>query len=80
VGVVVVAGGFIVAARPTVSPNVVVGLLVAAAVLVIGIGVAGAVAGTREFHEHEEEGEHGVEAEGALAVGGAAPLIVEVAR
>jgi hypothetical protein len=54
---------------------------VAAAVLVIGIGVAGAVAGTREFHEHEEEGEHGVEAEGALApVGGAAPLIVEVAR
>jgi hypothetical protein len=39
------------------------------------------VAGTREFHEHEEEGEHGVEAEGALApVGGAAPLIVEVAR
>ncbi|HET6773723.1 MAG TPA: hypothetical protein VFH36_10455 [Acidimicrobiales bacterium] len=81
VGVVVIAGGFIVAARPGISPNVVVGLLVAVAVLVIGVGVAGAVAGTREFHEHEEEGEHGAAAEGALAPdGGAAPLIVEVAR
>jgi hypothetical protein len=81
VGVVVIAGGFIVAARPGISPNVVVGLLVAVAVVVIGVGVAGAVAGTREFHEHEEEGEHGAAAEGALAPdGGAAPLIVEVAR
>ncbi|MGH9236231.1 MAG: hypothetical protein ACRD0R_23160 [Acidimicrobiales bacterium] len=81
VGVVVIAGGFIVAARPGISPNVVVGLLVAVAVLVIGVGVAGAVAGTREFHEHEEEGEHGAAAEGALAPdGGAARLIVEVAR
>jgi hypothetical protein len=81
VGVVVVAGGFLVAARPSISPNVVVGLLVAAAVLVIGIGVAGAVAGTREFHEHEEEGEPGADAGAALASdGGTAPLTVEVAR
>lgn len=78
VAVVVVSGGFLVAARPHVSPNVVVGLIVAAAVLVIGIGVAGAVAGTREFHPHEEEGEEGARAEAARAP--AASLIVEVAR
>jgi hypothetical protein len=76
--VVVVAAGFFMASRPNISSNVVVGFLVVAAVVVIGIGVAGAVAGTREFEEHEEEGEHGAEAEGALAAGGA--VVVEVAR
>jgi hypothetical protein len=39
------------------------------------------VAGTREFHEHEEEGEPGADAGAALASdGGTAPLTVEVAR
>jgi hypothetical protein len=74
VGVVVVAAGFVVASRPRISPNLVVGLLVVAAVAIIGIGVAGAVAGTREFHPHEEEEPE----EGALAPTGAAasPLAV----
>jgi hypothetical protein len=77
--VVVVAGGFLVAARPKISPNVVVGLLVVGALIVIGIGIAGGVAGPREFHEHEEEGEDGGEGEGALPAP-AAPVTVEVAR
>ncbi len=73
--VVVVGSGFLVASRPKISSNVVVGLLVVAALVVIGIGVAGGVAGTREFHELEEEGE------GALGPAATtAPVIVEVAR
>lgn len=75
--VVVVGGGFVVAARPSISPNLVVALLVVGALVVIGIGVAGAVAGPREFH-HEEEGEHGTEGDGAREVAG--PVVVEVAR
>jgi hypothetical protein len=75
--VVVIAGGFLVAARPKISPNVVVGLLVVGALIVIGIGIAGGVAGPREFHEHEEEGEDG--AEGGLGAG-AFLYRVEVAR
>jgi hypothetical protein len=63
----IVIGSFLVASRPRISSNVVVGLLVAAAVVVIGIGVAGAVAGVREIEEHEEELEP--EIEGALGVG-----------
>jgi hypothetical protein len=78
--VVVVGAGFLVASRPRISSNVVVGLLVLGAVVVIGIGIAGAVAGPREFHEHEEEGgEHGAEGEGALPAP-AAPVTVEVGR
>lgn len=77
VGVVIVALGFVVASRPRVSSNVVVGLLVAGALVVIGIGVAGGVAGPREFHEHEEEGHEG--GEGALGAAHA-PVVVEVAR
>ncbi len=73
--VVIVGAGFLIASRPKISSNVVVGLLVVGALVVIGIGVGGAVAGTREFHEHEEEpgGDHG-------AFPPAAPVIVEVAR
>ena len=79
--VVVVGSGFLVASRPKISSNVVVGLLVVGALVVIGIGVAGGVAGTREFHEHEEEGEPGGEGEGALGPAATtAPVIVEVAR
>ena len=77
--VVVVGGGFIVASRPKISSNVVVGLLVVGALVVIGLGIAGGVAGPREFHEHEEEGEHGSEGEGALPTP-AARITVEVAR
>jgi hypothetical protein len=66
-GAVVLLLGWLLAARPRASANVVVGLLLAAAVVVIGLGVAGSVAGEREFHpageEHEEEGEE----EGAVA-------------
>lgn len=75
--VFVIAGGFLVAARPKISSNVVVGLLIVGALVVIGIGIVGGVAGPREFHEHEEEG--GTEGEGALPVP-AAPVTVEVAR
>ena len=75
--VVVVALGFLVASRPRLSPNLVVGLLVAGAVLIIGIGVASAVAGTREFEHHEEEGEPGAEAEHSFIVttGAAAEVV-----
>lgn len=59
---VVLVVGWVLAARPRISANVVVGLLLVAAMAVIGLGVAGGVAGEREFHkvgEQEEEGEHG---------------------
>ena len=57
--VVVVGGGCPRRLSAKLSPNVVVGLLVAGALVVIGIGIAGGVAGPRKFHEHEEEGEQG---------------------
>jgi hypothetical protein len=78
-GVVVVGAGFAVAARPKISSNVVVGLVIVGVLVVLGIGIAGAVAGPREFHELEEEGEHGAEGEGALP-DAAAPVTLEVAR
>jgi hypothetical protein len=74
IGVVIVGVGFFIASRPRISPNVVVGLLVAGAVIAIGVGVAAGVAGTREFEEHE--GDQG--AEGALPAPPAAPVTVEV--
>jgi hypothetical protein len=77
-GVLIVGGGFVIASRPRISSNVVVGLLVVVAVVVIGLGVAGGVNGTREFHEHEEP-EEGSE-EGALVARPEAPVVVEVAR
>jgi len=77
--VVVILGGFLVASRPKISSNVVVGLLVVGALVVLGIGIAGGVAGPREFEEHEDEGEPGAEGEGALPTP-AAPVTVEVAR
>jgi hypothetical protein len=61
IGGVAVLLGWLVAAQPKASSNVIVGLLLAAAVVVIGLGVAGGVAGEREFHEiggeHEDEGQ-----------------------
>jgi len=44
----IVAGGFFVASRPHISKNVVVGLLVAFAVLAIAVGVIGGIAGQRD--------------------------------
>jgi hypothetical protein len=49
----IVIGAFSVASRPHLSSNVVVGLVVAGAVAIIAIGVAGAVSGPREVHEEE---------------------------
>jgi len=49
----IVIGAFWVASRPHLSSNVVVGLVVAGAVAIIAIGVAGAVSGPREVHEEE---------------------------
>lgn len=73
----IVGAGFVIASRPKLSSNVVVALLVVGALVVIGIGVAGGVAGPREFHHIGEEGDH----EGALAPAApAAPVVVEVAR
>jgi hypothetical protein len=77
--VLVVAVGFWVASRPRLSPNLIVGLLAAGAVLVIGIGVVSAVAGAREFEHHEEEGEPAGEAEHSVLVP-AGVAAVEVAR
>jgi len=58
---IVLVLGWVLAARPKLSANVVVGLLLVVAVAVIGLGVAGGIAGEREFHKigEEEEGEHG---------------------
>ena len=78
-GVVVVAGGFMVAARPRISSNVVVALVALGAVAVIAIGIIGGVAGTRDFEHHDEEEEGGHAEEGALAPVPAA-VTVEVAR
>jgi hypothetical protein len=59
IGTVILLLGWLIAARPKASSNVIVGLLLVAAVAVIGLGVAGGVAGEREFHpagqEHEED-------------------------
>lgn len=79
---VVVAGtGAIVAARPKISPNVIVGVLVLGAVAVIGVGIASAAVGTRDFEHHgsdEGDGQHADE--GALALVPSATVTVEEAR
>jgi hypothetical protein len=57
----VLFGGWLLTARPRLSSNVVVGVLLVAAVAVIGLGVAAGANGQREFHkvgEEEVEGEH----------------------
>jgi hypothetical protein len=52
----IILGGFFFASRPRISTNVVVGVLLLAAVVVIGLGIGGAVSGQREFHEPGAEG------------------------
>jgi hypothetical protein len=54
---VVVLLGFLFAARPKVSANVVVGLLLVLALAVVGAGIASAVQGQREFHKIGANGE-----------------------
>ena len=77
--VVVVAVGAFVASRPKLDPNLVVGVLILGAVVVIGIGIASAAVGTRdcEHHGSEEEGEHSDEDASAPLPAG--PTTVEVA-
>lgn len=61
--------GTILSLRPRIRTDLVAGLLAAAAVVTIGLGIFGAVAGEREFEHHGEEHaeEHGgEEAEGSL--------------
>jgi hypothetical protein len=70
--VVVLAVGVLAATRPQVGPNVVVGLIMVAAVAVIGLGVAAGVAGEREFHE-EGGDEHTESESGAPATGAGLP-------
>jgi len=60
-GTAILLVGAVFAARPRLSANVVVGILLIAAVAVLGLGIAGGVAGKREFHKIGEEEEHGEE-------------------
>jgi hypothetical protein len=48
--------GFFFASRPRIGANVIVGVLLVAALVVIGLGIAGAVSGEREFHDPGAEG------------------------
>jgi hypothetical protein len=58
-GSAVLLVGTFLAARPRVSANVVVAVLLIAAVVVLGLGIAGGVAGKREFHKIGEGHEEG---------------------
>jgi hypothetical protein len=60
-GTAILVVGAVLAARPRLSANVVVGILLIAAVVTLGLGIAGGVAGKREFHKIGEEEEHGEE-------------------
>jgi hypothetical protein len=55
---ILLVGSFL-AARPKVSANVIVGILLVAAIAVLGMGIASGVAGKREFHKIGEEHEEG---------------------
>src|ERR687897_79004 len=58
------AVGMLVASRPRLGSNVVVGLLLVSAVIVLAVGVGAAVNGEREFHHVGDEAEeHSEEAE-----------------
>jgi hypothetical protein len=54
-GLIIVLGFFF-ASRPRISANVIVGVLLFAALVAIGLGIGGAVSGEREFHEPGAEG------------------------
>lgn len=59
IATVIILTGFFFASRPRISANVVVGVLLVAALVVIGLGISGAVSGQREFHEQGSEGTTG---------------------
>lgn len=50
--------GTVLSLRPRIRGDVVAGILAAAAIVTIGLGIFGAVAGEREFEHHGEETEH----------------------
>ena len=54
IATVIIVAGFFFASRPRLSRNVIVAVLLVAAVAVIGVGMAGAVRGEREFHEPDD--------------------------
>jgi hypothetical protein len=56
IAVAIIGVGFFFASRPRISANVIVGVLLVAALVVIGLGIAGAVSGEREFHDPAAEG------------------------
>ena len=49
----IVVGAFWVASRPHISSDLVIGVVIAAAVAIIAVGIVGAVGGPREVHEEE---------------------------
>ena len=51
---VIIVAGFFFASRPRLSRNMIVAVLLVAAVAVIGVGIGGAVRGEREFHEPDD--------------------------
>lgn len=58
-GVVVLAIGWLFAAKPRISPNVIAGILVLLAVGVVSAGVVSAARGERVIEHHEDEGDTG---------------------
>jgi hypothetical protein len=62
VATVILAIGFVIAYRPKISSSILAGLLAVGAVALLAAGIAGGVAGQREFEHHGTE-EHADEAE-----------------
>ena len=56
-GAVVFIGALLMASRPEMKRNMVAAVVVVGALVVLGVGIAGGVAGTREVEEHHEETE-----------------------
>src|SRR5919106_1387222 len=54
IATVIIVAGFFFASRPRLSRNMIVAVLLVAAVAVIGVGIGGAVRGEREFHEPDD--------------------------
>jgi hypothetical protein len=63
-GGAIFAIGILFATRPRLSPNLIAGVLVVAALGIVTAGVVSAARGERTIEHHEEEGEHEGEGEG----------------
>lgn len=72
-GVVILGIGVLLAAKPTISPNLVAGVLVMCAVAIVAAGVASAARGERLIEHHETDSEHG--GEGDAEGGGLHPHV-----